>query len=477
MHWSSKIAGIFVLGICLVLAGCPKKSDTEQPCCKRATGKTEQEHVDSPEVVAALVLLQKNQGTYERNAAGTVVAVNLKLSTMLDPATQEDKDAGRPVADTEYNRSVGELFDAINTLVDLEKVAFDGPGIDDYGVLRLTNLKKVKTAHFKNANITTASLKMIAETMQDLTELAVNRCMKLDGSSISAIVNGMPKLKILNLQSNAFKTFDLRPLSTLAELEDLDLRQCTELQGEVLKYVANIPTLKVLRLRGAIYRDRSIENLAGHPALKVFFLQDASVSDDFLDSVVAIPTLVDLSMFRLLDISNDGMQKLENAKLQRLLIRENDLIDDEGIVVIKTMPDLSRLILYELRAVSDEGLIAAISGNKKLVNLALYDMDSITDESRKALATTTNLRSLELRKTGQTDETLKLVAKLPRLESIIIGDNSKFTDEGLASLGESKSLKTIEIKNITGITNKGIRDFKTKYPTIAIKATNEEQTE
>jgi hypothetical protein len=82
-----------------------------------------------------------------------------------------------------------------------------------------------------------------------------------------------------------------------------------------------------------------------------------------------------------------------------------------------------------------------------------------------------------LRKTGQTDETLKLAAKLPRLESIIIGDNGKFTDVGLAALGESKSLKTIEIKNITGITDTGVKEFKAKFPNIVIKTTNEEQSD
>ena len=484
MRRGIKFAGILVLCACLFMSGCPDKTTTErsvqeqeadkpvaatlpQPetnpadveADKPVTATLPQPEANPADVEAAIALLAKNQGTYEKNAAGAVVAVNLKISSVPDQASQE------------------ELFDAINKLVDLEKAVFDGPGIDDAAILRLTNLKKVTTAHFKNANITTDSLKMLAETMQDLTDLSVNRCLKLDGSSISAITKGMPKLIKLDLQSNAFKTFDLRTLFNLAELEQLDLRQCTELQGEVLKDVAKITTLKVLRLKGRIYRDSSIENLANHPSLKALLLQDANVTDDFLDPLLTIPTLIDLTMFRLLDVSNDGMEKLKDAKLQRLMIRENDLIDDEGIAVIRTMPDLNRLILYELRAVGDEGLIAAVTGNRKLINLSLYDMESITDKSCEALKTTVALRSLELRKTGQTDETLKLAAKLPRLESVTIGDNSKFTDEGLAALGESKTLKTIAIANITGISTDGIREFRAKHPHIVVKTTNEDQSD
>jgi len=284
MHRGIKFASIFLLGGCLFLAGCPDKSTTEQ-----SDGKTD-------EVDPALVMLEKYTGTYDKNEAGVVVTINLNLSKVVDQETEE-------------GQSVVELFDAINTLVDLEKVAFSGPGIDDVCVLKLTNLKKVKTAWFKNANITTNSLKMLGETMQDLTDLSINRCMKLDGSSISAIAKGMPKLKILDLQSNAFKTFDLRNLSNMPELQQLDLRQCTELDGDVLKHVAGIKNLQVLKLRG-VYRDSSIENLAGHSALKALHLQDAVVTDDFLDSLLEIPTLIDLTMFRLLDISNDGLKKL-----------------------------------------------------------------------------------------------------------------------------------------------------------------------
>jgi hypothetical protein len=486
MHYCNKFAGIFVLGGCLLLAGCPDKStpsrlesqsgqspDAAKPEQKSEGQPTVTESLSQPEanladVATALILLEKYNGTHEKNASGAVVSINLRLNDILDTATAEDKEAGRMVAETDYNKSVGELFDAINKLVDLEKVTFEGPGIDDYGVLKLTNLKKVKTAHFQNANIATPSLKMMAETMPDLSDLSVNRCMNLDGSSISTIARGMPKLKILDLQSNAFKTFDLRNLPNMPELEQLDLRQCTQLDGEVLKHAAGIKNLKILRLRGS-YRDNSIGYLAGHSSLRALLLQDADVTDDFLDSILEIPTLIDLTLFRLLDISNDGLKKLEGSKLQRLMIRENDLVDDEGIAVFKSMPDLNRVILYEVRNITDDGLIAALSDNKKLIGLAFYDMEAITDKlSREIIAVTPTLRTLELRKTGQTDETLKLAAKLPRLDSIIIGDNGNFTDEGLTVLGASKSLKTITIMNVTGITDQGIEAFRAKFPGITV---------
>ena len=465
------LAGCLVVGCCLLVTGCPDKS-TPQPSGHAATAPeknaTETDTKESPEVTAALALLEKNRGTFVKNAAGTVIAVKLDLDRVDADDSEDNAEQTRPET----------LFDAINTLTDLEKITLEGPGINDACMLRLTNLKSVTSANFKNANITIDAVQHIAETMTRLTDLSVNRCLNLDGKTLTLIAKEMPQLKVLDVQSGAFKTFDLRALSGHPALEQLDLRQCTKIEGDALKYVAEIPNLKVLRLRGAdaSFRDSSIRFLAGHPALKAFFLQDSNVSDDSLESLMTIPTLIDLSLFRLVNISNDGLAKLEGSKLQRLFLRGNDNIDDEGIAVLKTMPDLDRLILYEISGVTDAGLIEALSDNTKLRALTLIGMELITDKSNDAMKKTA-LRSLEVRKTGHTDDVLKLASLLPRLETLVIGDNGKFTDKGLAFLGESKSLKSVEIRNTTGITEEAIKAFQTKYPKInlLVSATGEHE--
>ena len=472
MNHGFKFIGITLLGICLFLTGCPDKAATDGDARKTGGDKVEAKQSDEPvgdktaenlpkpaavpaDIEAAIALIEKNKGTYEKNAAGAVVAMNLGLSQVVDEASEE-------------GRNVTALFDAMNKLVDLEKLSFEGPGIADFNVTRLTNLKKVKIVLFKNTNITTESLDSMAKNMTELTQLSVERCLGLDGDSLIAIADGMPKLKILDLRSNAFKTFDIRVLADLPVLEQLDLRHCTVIEGDVLKYMEDVANLKVLRIHGTSYRDDSIAYLAGHPSLKTLALQDSNVSDISLDSIKEIPNLADLSLFRLADITNDGLKKLGGMNLQRLMVRDNENINDEGIAVIQTMTALNRLMLYEVRSVTDDGLIAAIQGNKKLFDLAIYDMAGITDKSLEAIRTTTALKNLELRKTGQTDETLKLAARLPRLETITIGDNSNFTDAGLAALGESKTIKKISIMDQTGISKQAIEEFSTKYPNITV---------
>jgi len=460
MNNGFKFIGATLLGVCLFLPGCSDKAVAEAKQSDELAGGQEAKNlpkpeVDSADVKAAIVLIEENNGTYEKNAFGTVVAVNLVLNQVVGSSS----DAGQKVTT---------LFDAINKLLDLEEVSFEGPGVADFAIVRLTNLKKVETALFQNTNITTKSLDSMAKTMPELTKLSVNRCLALDGDSLIAIADGMPKLKILDLRSNAFKTFDIRVLSDLPALEQLDLRQCTAIEGDALKYMEDITNLKVLRLRGTSYRDNSIAYLAGHPSLKTLFLQDANVSDAGFDTIKDIPNLSDLSLFRLANITNEGLKKLEGQNLQRLMIRDNENINDEGIAVIQTMTALNRLTLYEARSITDNGLITAIKGNKKLFDLAMYDMLAITDKSLEAIRTTTALKNLELRKTSQTDETLKLAARLPKLETITIGDNSNFTDVGLAALGESKSIKKISIMDQTGISEKAIEEFKPQHPNITI---------
>ena len=465
MNQSLKFIGILFLGGSLFLAGCPDKKPTEADPQNSGDGQTE--------VEATLVQLAKFGGTYEKNAAGAVTAVRLGLTSPLAPPSAAEK-ASNPdltVSETsETNQAVGALFDALNKLVDVEKLTFEGPGIADYGMTRLTDLKKVTTVHFQNANIGNATLETMSENMPNLVDLSLNRCLLMDGSSLDIIVDSenLGKIKNLNLQSNNFGSFDLIALSDMEELEQLDLRHCTKLDSSALRYIADIPNLKVLKLHGKAYDDKALANLAGHPTLQVLHLQDSNLTDDAMDTLASMPALVDLTLFRLQQITNDGLKKLEGSKLQRLYIRDNDNITDEGIKVLNTMPDLARLILYEVRSVTDEGLIAAIKGNRKLIQLALYDMRAVTDKTREAIATTVELRTLEMQMTGQTDATLILAAKLPKLGTLIIGDNADFTDKGLESLGTSKSLKRIEIRNMIGFSNEGIKNFQEKHPQITV---------
>ena len=491
MNYSLKYIGMLLLGACLLLTGCPDKAantDNKTPDAGKTETKTSEKpaagaakelpkpKADAAEVEAALALLGKYGGSSEKNAAGAVTSIALKLSDSLEPPTEEEK-AGNPnltVSETsEFNKGVATLFDAINKLVDLEKFSFEGPGIDDFGVTRLTSLKNVTVAYFENTNIGNATLEMMSENMSNLVDLSLNRCLLLDGDSLAIIADSenLSKIKILNLQSNGFSTFDMLALPDLEQLEQLDIRQCTSIDGNVLKYIAEIPNLKVLKLRGTAYNDSAIAFLADHPKLQSLHLQDATVTDACLDSLATIPSLTDLSLFRLSEISNEGLQKLEGSGLQRLLIRDNDKINNDGMKVIGTMPNLSRLTLYEVRSVNDEGLADAIKGNKKLINLALYDMPDITDKTRATLATTTALRGLEMRMTGQTDVTLQLASKLPRLETIIIGYNANFTDKGFDYLGENKAIKRIEIKDTSGITKEAIEKFESSHPNVTIKET------
>ena len=170
MNHGFKFIGITLLGVCLFLTGCPDKAITDGDAQKTSGDKVETKQSDEPtsnkptaipaNIEAAIALLEKNEGTYEKNASGVVVAVNLGLSDVVNESSEE-------------GQNVVALFDAINKLVDLEKLSFEGPGIADFTVTRLTNLKNIKTVLFKNTNITTESLDSIAKTMTELTQLSV----------------------------------------------------------------------------------------------------------------------------------------------------------------------------------------------------------------------------------------------------------------------------------------------------------------
>jgi Leucine-rich repeat (LRR) protein len=396
------------------------------------------------DVKAAVEFLEKAGGSAEKNAAGTVVKISDQKS--------------------------GEAIDAIAKLIDLESLVLDGPYINDAVTQKLANLHKLKTLSFSNASITDDSLKIILDNMKELTNLTLNRCNLTDDSL--DVVCQMKKLKILDLRSNDVSSLGMLALADLKQLEQLDLRYCVKIDGTALDYLSDVKTLRVLKLRsGNAITDRSLENLEKFEKLQSLHLQDSdSLGDVCIDSLVKVPTLTDLALFRITSITNDGIKKFQGSKIEKLLLRGMDSVTDEGIASLKEIPKLTRLVLQEMK-ISDAGLSEALNGKVSLTSLAAIDVP-LTNEFHKTLAALKNVKSVDFRLTKQDDALFDVLTALPKLETLIIGDNTTFTDAGFAKLAKCPKLKSIEIVNNTRVTDDAIEILKQAKPGITIKRRN-----
>jgi Leucine-rich repeat (LRR) protein len=106
-------------------------------------------------------------------------------------------------------------------------------------------------------------------------------------------------------------------------------------------------------------------------------------------------------------------------------------VTDSDMPRYAAMPDLRRLDL-SLTRLSDRGL-RALKSAPAIEDLNLYFAEQITDEGASVVRNWKHLKSLNLRGTKITDNTLELLAGVPTLESLDIGW-AQITDTGLEHL-------------------------------------------
>ncbi|MCL2347558.1 MAG: hypothetical protein FWC50_04775 [Planctomycetaceae bacterium] len=445
----------------------PKSNGSENAVPKDAGSSAAQKPAEKPalpkptaneaDVAAALKVLVEDfdgEGKFQKNDAGAVIAISARFKTPSDDKKEE------------YLQKIALLA----KLTDLESIDFYGP-ITEESLLEFKPLTKLKKAVFENTLITDVVLEMLAENMPGLTFLNIRRSDQLNDDSLDIIAK-MKNLKTLELLYNSFTGFGMGALEPLEQLEVLDLRGCMKIDNYGLECLEGLPKLKVLKLRCAI-TDAGIENLAKCPSLQSVDIQDSpEITDETCEHLVKIPQLRDVNFFRL-GLTDAGLKKLEGSKIQRFMIRDNGKVTDEGIAVLKTLPELNRVSIYEQAHITDEGLATALADNQKITTLAICDLKLLTNDFGKTVASLKNLRNLELRISPVFDDTLlEQVATLPKLETLIIGDAAGFTDAGFAKLANIKTLKSVEIKGTaTKITQEAADALKKAIPGVTVKFT------
>lgn len=401
----------------------PQKQATDTETVKQAAqGKPAQPQkpvlAAQEDVDVALKRLEQLGGTFTKAPNGAVTSIAIEYEDKLTP----------------------DDFGLFAKLLDLESVTFFGPQVTDEGFLQLSPLKNLKTIRLANTTITNASFEMIRDNMPELTQLYANR-IELGNDGL-AIIAQMKKVSRLEILSNNIDMFGLKSLGQIEGLKVLDLRGCTSLTS--LTYLASVKNLEVLKLRNPI-SNRGIKTLLKCENLRALDLQDIEqITDDSAEDLANIAKLQDLSLFRM-KYTDEVLKKLEGKGLERLTLREVPALTDTGIASLKTMPKLNRLNLSELNNITDARLKDILQGNTTIRNLVLWSMPKLGDETGEALGTMTELRSLEIRGIGNmTDKTIDAVAKLPKLETLTVGDCGYSLDD-LEKLTNLKTLKSLTI--------------------------------
>jgi len=127
-------------------------------------------------------------------------------------------------------------------------------------------------------------------------------------------------------------------------------------------------------------------------------------------------------------------------------------VDDEGLHVLQSLPDLQVIDLSHNRAVTDQGLVH-LRSLTKLRTLVLYEC-KISGAGLAHLEHMPNLKVLEVSHNPLTHEGLLAIGRLQTLRNLGMS-HTPITDDDLATLASLSNLKLLWLDN-TAITDRGL---------------------
>lgn len=216
------------------------------------------------------------------------------------------------------------------------------------------------------------------------------------------------------------------------------------------------------------------------------------LSDKFIEALNRMPQLerVHIPGSR---ISDEGMQQLKLPKLKSLVFwgkspaismqslvgldqRSPDLqeisigllsLHNDDLVPLSAFTKLQRLQV-ESTEISSKAL-KVVAKLPNLVKLYIGENKRVDDEAMKSIAVLKNLEELRVSGTGITDRSCELIASLPKLRILGI-DNNEITNKGLEYLCRMPSLKELTVRNCTMLTEEGVHKLRASLPECKIES-------
>lgn len=266
---------------------------------------------------------------------------------------------------------------------------------------------------------------------------------------------------------------------------------------DMLRDLARIPTLEVLRLGGsAAVTDAGLHALRALPALRELDLSQTSVTDAGLDVLRALPALerVSLAWTR---TSDAGAAALHACRALQAVDLLGTACGDSAIAALAGMPALRDLatgahttdaaipLLHELPvfatwrgAAPSYGLLRAFERPNRLLlrgaitargMAALRGLDGLyaldVDDSRMPLGAAAITPLLSLPQLGELwfdahDDSMPLIAQLPHLRSLVCQDTDA-SDAGWTALAASRSIEQVWGRRCHGLGGAGFRALST----------------
>ena len=207
-------------------------------------------------------------------------------------------------------------------------------------------------------------------------------------------------------------------------------------------------------------------------------LQDLQLENHSQLSDADFASLAAMTGLRVLRLNGTGAGDQTAAILAKLRLRELSIgspnLTDEGFARIGSMVTFTGwLIIGHEAKITDAGM-AQSWAPKWLKALEIQVPGGITGKTFEPLSGLTNLNRVHIRSRDLTDEGLRYLGYLPKLQAVAFGNTRNdgargVTDAGLMHLAEAPLLKELRFyREGTQVTDAGIEAFKARRPHVRV---------
>ncbi|MEM7455628.1 MAG: hypothetical protein AAF456_14845 [Planctomycetota bacterium] len=243
---------------------------------------------------------------------------------------------------------------AIASSQQLEKLALDGVAVNDQHFSAMAECRNLKVLYLTECdNVTGESLARLAGSQLEVLELI--RCKRIDSPDLQSVAL-FSGLRHLDLTGTRIRAEGIAHLTTLENLEFLNLSDCKWVDDECLGFVGQLPSLNRLKLLEVKrVSDSGIAALGTMPSLRSLSISDnRQVTGEGFGSFSAESPLKTLELFRLDNLSPDGLHCLVGlANLERLQIECRHLNNDH-LLAMQGIPRLKSFEIEEIENVDAE---------------------------------------------------------------------------------------------------------------------------
>jgi len=332
--------------------------------------------------------------------------------------------------------------------------------------------------------------------VDNITRYSVSRCCfehvsrwkglrELDVSGWSSFETDRDGMRYIGQMSNLenLKLYRVRhaeddwmePLASLSRLRSLSLGSTPLVTDAGIRYLGKLKNLEYLSLWDLPLMKWHAFSCAGYlPALTGLKITDSGIDDEGLRNVSRQRLLNYLALRRCPDITPRGLLEIQylpnletlelwniriTAEVLEMLNRLRNLtglwfkkcegIDERVLSILDRHPNRAKLRIHAPIPEKELHLVSHFP----MISLPKWDDDyCITNRFLKEIAKIPSITSLNLASSLVTDEGMTYLPQMPNLEDLDL-QYTKITDRGLLEVCRIRSLKSLSLSNIEGLSN------------------------